>query len=101
YGDHPDLHSFPTRRSSDLGVSACALAAGATRSENTSSTPVIWLIDPTAMPSNSRNVRASARTGTPRAWAASGSIDANSNGRPIRSEEHTSELQSLAYLVCR
>src|SRR3989441_2584787 len=22
-------------------------------------------------------------------------------GRPIRSEEHTSELQSLAYLVCR
>src|SRR2546423_8389825 len=23
------------------------------------------------------------------------------NGRPIRSEEHTSELQSLAYLVCR
>src|SRR2546423_3464735 len=22
-------------------------------------------------------------------------------GRPVRSEEHTSELQSLAYLVCR
>src|SRR5687767_15523804 len=27
--------------------------------------------------------------------------DARSNAREIRSEEHTSELQSLAYLVCR
>src|SRR2546425_7085154 len=26
---------------------------------------------------------------------------ASSRGRPQRSEEHTSELQSLAYLVCR
>src|SRR2546425_7782295 len=27
--------------------------------------------------------------------------DAGANSSPIRSEEHTSELQSLAYLVCR
>src|SRR5687767_918614 len=26
YGDHPDLHSFPTRRSSDLNSSTGALA---------------------------------------------------------------------------
>src|SRR5687767_15569446 len=32
---------------------------------------------------------------------AAGLGDAPSNGEPARSEEHTSELQSLAYLVCR
>src|SRR5229473_6999548 len=33
-----------------------------------------------------------------RLWAAG---DKRTRGRPARSEEHTSELQSLAYLVCR
>src|SRR5687767_15768778 len=59
YGDHRDLHSFPTRRSSDLS-------------------PL-----PFAEPD-----RLVAVHGT--------SVDAQR-----RSEEHTSELQSLAYLVCR
>ena len=84
------------RLSTGRRVSACALAAGATRSENTSSTPVIWLIDPTAMPSISRNALASARTGTPRASAASGSIDANSNGRPIASRSASVRAASAA-----
>src|SRR5437899_4684742 len=61
YGDHRDLHSFPTRRSSDL-------SGGVTRSS--SSRP--------------------RRTSTP------SSVDADA-----RSEEHTSELQSLRHLVCR
>src|SRR5205823_14339487 len=61
YGDRRDLHSFPTRRSSDLG-SGMAAAAGAGRRR----------------PQGARAP-----------W-----------GRR-RSEEHTSELQSLAYLVCR
>src|SRR2546425_5989687 len=30
-----------------------------------------------------------------------GGDDQRHGGRPVRSEEHTSELQSLAYLVCR
>src|SRR5687767_15650490 len=34
-------------------------------------------------------------------WDADGEITADTNGRLLRSEEHTSELQSLAYLVCR
>src|SRR5438045_7343259 len=61
YGDHRDLHSFPTRRSSDLG------------------------------------------------WRLAGeltSVDvekkfADTFASVPRSEEHTSELQSLRHLVCR
>src|SRR5437899_4152449 len=60
YGFHGDLHSFPTRRSSDLSVCAPALPRRRTR-------------------------RSSHRSRSPRA----------------RSEEHTSELQSLRHLVCR
>src|SRR5687767_15355267 len=59
-----DLHSFPTRRSSDLG---------AARRWPAQDLPVLH----------------------PRGHHQPG-------GRPgVRSEEHTSELQSLAYLVCR
>src|SRR5437762_4391948 len=57
YAHHRDLHSFPTRRSSDLPPGPCA----------------------------GRRRTAPAYTGWP-----SG-----------RSEEHTSELQSPMYLVCR
>src|SRR5262245_65069073 len=67
YGDPRHLHSFPTRRSSDLrvdrgdGHQPCAVWHGK-----------------------------STGTAAPRSWR-SGS----------RSEEHTSELQSLRHLVCR
>src|SRR5947209_15749175 len=58
YADHQDLHSFPTRRSSDLG---------------------------------SNSSRGSLGRSSVRCFA-----------NPfIRSEEHTSELQSRQYLVCR
>src|SRR5438093_7122229 len=59
-----DLHSFPTRRSSDL---TCEARAGS------------WC--------------SSTRWRTYRKGSA--------RGRSIRSEEHTSELQSLTNLVCR
>src|SRR5205823_12169579 len=67
-GDHRDLHSFPTRRSSDLR-------------------------DPGAKP------------GLHRAPGL-GHLLVDQVERQVaepgsRSEEHTSELQSLAYLVCR
>src|SRR5438445_4138398 len=77
YGDHRDLHSFPTRRSSDLNGSR---AAG---------TP--W-----------------GRKYWCRRWGRSCRIPASwsrpMSGRRVglwRSEEHTSELQSRQYLVCR
>src|SRR5437879_9399147 len=70
--DDRDLHSFPTRRSSDLGGSpprAPALGTPPTRPSRGPRT------DP------SRTLHRS--------------------GRGPRSEEHTSELQSPMYLVCR
>src|SRR5437762_9076727 len=61
YGHHRDLHSFPTRRSSDL------------------------------------NVR---RSGVQR-WSGGGLVLRPGPHGRRRSEEHTSELQSPMYLVCR
>src|SRR5438034_2405036 len=70
YGDHRDLHSFPTRRSSDLRAGAeMARRGGATdRGRGSGERP------------RCRALR---------------------SGRSIRSEEHTSELQSHSDLVCR
>src|SRR5438445_6823768 len=63
---HRELHSFPTRRSSDLTPSSYSRSSSARRAPST----------------------ASYSEATPQ------------NRRP-RSEEHTSELQSRQYLVCR
>src|SRR5205823_14394140 len=71
-GHHRDLHSFPTRRSSDLG-SEC-LHVG--RRQRLAADPPVPGLD--------------LFHGDPRHRA-----------HVLRSEEHTSELQSLAYLVCR
>src|SRR5205814_10263392 len=69
----PHLHSFPTRRSSDLDPQLCdrrrGPAAGAPR--RTRRGPPV-------------------RRGAP-----------DDAGQAARSEEHTSELQSLRHLVCR
>src|SRR5437762_6478926 len=65
YGHHRALHSFPTRRSSDLNPGQTPSA----RCRNTRSRP-------TAPP-------------------------AHAAAHKTRSEEHTSELQSPMYLVCR
>src|SRR5205823_9430160 len=90
-----DLHSFPTRRSSDLDPWEVLVAA---------LLPCFWIYWDVGC--------AIARTAAPqnpyKAW-----IDTYADERfgeavrtviaitDRRSEEHTSELQSLAYLVCR
>src|SRR5205823_6746499 len=66
----PALHSFPTRRSSDLGRMKPKLLA-------------VWSGQ-------------SPEEGPPRL-----TLSQVLYAPPNRSEEHTSELQSLAYLVCR
>src|SRR5438093_10347619 len=73
--NHGDLHSFPTRRSSDLTPGFRSMSA-----------------KPTEMMRYT-----SIRSGTPRTRL-SGSWTWTV---PQRSEEHTSELQSLTNLVCR
>src|SRR5690606_40332678 len=83
YGDHLDLHSFPTRRSSDLvsrsswrasTTHSCSCAVRSTSSTTTSSSTTSRTCSP-CRPRRSSSSR--------------------------RSEEHTSELQSRENLVCR
>src|SRR5947209_15711315 len=74
--DHPHLHSFPTRRSSDLAA-ACGFYLAIVRSGT---------LLPLPSPSNVRQ--------GPK-FHEKGRRDSS------RSEEHTSELQSRQYLVCR
>src|SRR5438046_8245669 len=78
HGRHRDPHSFPTRRSSDLNRRP---SHGPQAKTNASATRVA--------PSDSLTPRSS-----PSARRAPGSAAS-------RSEEHTSELQSLTNLVCR
>src|SRR5437879_8618815 len=72
-----DLHSFPTRRSSDLQLRSQAMA---------------YLARCRAFVSCSRETASGLRAGS----GGSGVAPLNK-----RSEEHTSELQSPMYLVCR
>src|SRR5207247_3582556 len=92
---HPYLHSFPTRRSSDLGFTTGPRAefrarAVAPRPANAHIVQFRWTHERCRKPSNtdvsvsSSSTRSSARE----PWAP-------------RSEEHTSELQSRVDLVCR
>src|SRR5207249_10893325 len=78
YDDHPDLHSFPTRRSSDL------------RSDEVE--------QPLHRGSGGSRAIASSRR---RHTLANASAKRSPCCRRTRSEEHTSELQSRFDLVCR
>src|SRR5437764_14554586 len=70
YGDHRDLHSFPTRRSSDLVILRAEVFRRGGRDDR------LHLADHDA-------------------------LDFGMHHEAARSEEHTSELQSPMYLVCR
>src|SRR5205823_12922682 len=81
---HLYLHSFPTRRSSDLFVILLGLVL---ITGGKSYYPAGWyplLLGAGAVPASDWLGRANRTV-----------------RRTVRSEEHTSELQSLAYLVCR
>src|SRR5205823_14509566 len=96
-GALPDLHSFPTRRSSDLGVRAGSDGqnrrdhARSTRTGGECSTEASAR-QPDAGAGGAALRQLRAATDRPTVWY---------GGVVSRSEEHTSELQSLAYLVCR
>src|SRR5205823_8501009 len=93
----PDLHSFPTRRSSDLAaIDMLAVLSdakgGACQHRVRRRRPVGRQDRGTRRPDRIHHRDEKIRTLT--------SIAIFSLRRK-RSEEHTSELQSLAYLVCR
>src|SRR5205823_13093773 len=87
YTDHPGLPSFPTRRSSDLGAS---MLEGLVL--------VSAIRDRMAHGLSKRAAIEQARLARLRPVLMTGMVAALGF---LRSEEHTSELQSLAYLVCR
>src|SRR5207253_11245482 len=82
YAHHRHLHSFPTRRSSDLSLDYA---------------PTRSLCSP--MPARTwATCSVSAWHGEPSCWL---NNHRPSDTRTARSEEHTSELQSRGHLVCR
>src|SRR5205823_14865088 len=93
----PALPSFPTRRSSDLDLSAVP-----GRFES----PIVWRRDLPADKQNAcpmvagRYFRNLTNGSSPR-WLQDRLTAIGLRPISARSEEHTSELQSLAYLVCR
>src|SRR5205085_9435739 len=94
YHAHRDLHSFPTRRSSDLRPIAPTAISTRYRAGSRKSAPGLsWPIVPTGwpIPSIGRELRAKSKINCPTRCT---------NGSR-RSEEHTSELQSQSNLVCR
>src|SRR5438045_5266996 len=86
YYVHRSLHSFPTRRSSDLGAAEPAVE-------------LLRLLELLV------DLRQLGVLPVPRAASHGAHARAPDLGQPIRvdrrSEEHTSELQSLRHLVCR
>src|SRR5205807_9100985 len=93
-GHHRDLHSFPTRRSSDLG-SLCTLAPAPQ--------PGGWRGSLRRLPASVPQP-AFGRIPTPPVHVRYARQQAAAPPRPCedpRSEEHTSELQSPCNLVCR
>src|SRR5438445_8246280 len=86
--DRLDLHSFPTRRSSDLSLPAWAAAAGAL-------CHLAILVHDAGREALTGHVVEKAAARTVRSHAGT------RVRRKDRSEEHTSELQSRQYLVCR
>src|SRR5690606_39618611 len=92
YVDHPDLPSFPTRRSSDLATGipmAQVLFAGGA---------VGTLILPLMI---FHQIQLMVCAVLAQRYARRPEDDAAAAGSEARSEEHTSELQSRENLVCR
>src|SRR5205823_14182765 len=96
-----DLHSFPTRRSSDLKRNLhlswvrirCSLKSRASH---------MPLLASSSACEGERFFGGALRLFADSCWRRpSRSSEAVATYHNLRSEEHTSELQSLAYLVCR
>src|SRR5947199_3436165 len=95
YAHHRDLHSFPTRRSSDLQLQETSQVLYRREIEKQTKVErkVPYVVQKRSLLTGAELTRAEVQA------------DPNSPGNWQvefgRSEEHTSELQSLRHLVCR
>src|SRR5205823_12729709 len=97
---HRSLHSFPTRRSSDLQDVQRWLVIVAEQTMRMAGEAVARQarIENGDLAAGAAELQGAGETGK----AAADDDDViHGDGLRVRSEEHTSELQSLAYLVCR
>src|SRR5207248_8968780 len=94
--DHPDLHSFPTRRSSDLPVGALILSRLPVTLPLTLLAAAFMVLG--ALPLGLYAATRHRRAGD---YAAMIVSQIGISVPQFRSEEHTSELQSPYELVCR
>src|SRR5690606_40794053 len=97
----PDLHSFPTRRSSDLNPPVTTQGTGtATALLDPQTLTLSWWVTYSGLSGPATN----GHFHGPAAPTANAGVQVpftNFQTSPIRSEEHTSELQSRENLVCR
>src|SRR5262249_56552344 len=97
----PHLPSFPTRRSSDLsGVADPGVRGTETTAEYVRGPPTPGTFTTTCPTSVASNVVSGRRSSKSSEYVRPDSSVPRSV-RNFRSEEHTSELQSLTNLVCR
>src|SRR5207249_10552931 len=89
YPYHRDLHSFPTRRSSDLAGGDVSPPVGHVAQ------------GPQGRSARAQPAAGDARGGAARQHVRSEPLLSGRRDGPDRSEEHTSELQSRFDLVCR
>src|SRR5205823_10253732 len=99
--DHRHLHSFPTRRSSDLSATQKGLGLA----EKGRCQEALAILKKAAPLTSDKQLKIKAGLAMVRCGLQSNQTEATLNAlqwlnREFRSEEHTSELQSLAYLVC-
>src|SRR5207253_9950796 len=92
---HPALHSFPTRRSSDLRAPYRQRGGRKLTSRTEAAGIARFSSRRACIHSPKRCQSETRRQPTPRGPASRASVAG------VRSEEHTSELQSRGHLVCR
>src|SRR5205823_14177125 len=98
---HRALHSFPTRRSSDLNASCAACLGGPVDTFGRLNKPMNCISATNRnFPGRMGHKESKVYLASPYTVAASAITGRITDPREFRSEEHTSELQSLAYLVC-
>src|SRR5207253_10737680 len=98
---HRRLHSFPTRRSSDLAASHGWTLHQLRHSALTHLAEANVALPLLMAKSRHVSLRSLQRYARPGLEAVAALTAAHDPGRRRRSEEHTSELQSRGHLVCR
>src|SRR5690606_39937512 len=98
---HPDCHSCPTRRSSDLDIATNIVSGFNMTAKDTGRVSDVLAKAAASANTSVEQLGAAMSYVAPVAAGAGISLEETAAAIGIRSEEHTSELQSRENLVCR